>query len=143
MPRGKPQPPAPKGRSREFLFNAETTVTSTDESDERKSRGKKQKGEKVEAPSAELIATPKHDWGKIGVYVALGLAATGAIYNYADLASLVRNTAEDVKDLKKRSDEMLRSSIETSARVGVLERRDAKVPMTQAASAPSNPAPKK
>ena len=101
MARSRPTPPGPKGRSKELLFNAETSVTSTDEFEDRKPRGKRQKGENVEAPSAELIPQSKHDWSKIGVYVALCLSAAAAIYNYAELASLVRNTAEDVKDLKR------------------------------------------
>lgn len=140
MARGRPTPPAPKGRSKEYLFNAETAVTATDDSVDRKLRGKRQKGEKVEAPSAELVPQSKHDWGKIGVYVTLGLAAAAGIYNYADLSSLARNTADDVKDLKRRSDELLRSSIDASARIGVLERRDTPQPPAIATSSPSRPA---
>ena len=140
MPRNRPLPPGPKGRSKEFLFNAETSVTSTDESDDRKPRGKRREGEKVEAPSAELVPHAKRDWGKIGVYVTLGLAAAAAVYHYADLASLVRNTADDVKDLKRRSEELLRSSIEASARIGVLERRDPTPAPSAAASWPPKPA---
>ena len=140
MARSRPTPPGPKGRSKEFLFNAETSVTSTDESEDRKPRGKRQKGEKVDAPSAELLPQSKHDWSKIGVYVALGLAAAAALYNYADLAALVRNTAEEVKDLKRRSDELLRSSLDASARIGVLERRESVQPPSAAASSPTTPA---
>ena len=132
-------PPGPKGRSKDLLFNAETSVTSTDESEYRKPRSKRQKGERVEAPSAELIPQPRHDWSKISVYVALALAAAAAIYNYADLASLVRSTAEEVKDLKRRSEELLRSSLEVTARLGVLERRDS-AQATATASSPAKPA---
>lgn len=122
MPRNRPPPP--KGRSRELLFNAETSVTSTDESDDRKPRSKRPKSEKVEAPSAELVARVNRDWGKVSVYITLALAAAATIYNYADLVSLARNTADDVKDLKRRSDDLIKSSIEASARLGVLERRE-------------------
>lgn len=137
MPRGKPLPPAPKGRSKEQLFNAETSVTSTDDVDEKKPRGRRQKGERVEAPSAELLPHSRHDWGKIGVFVAIGLAAAGAIYSYADLASLARNTADDVKELKRKADELLRSSLDASARIGALERRDATPSPAPPASAPA------
>jgi hypothetical protein len=84
----------------------------------------------------------KRDWGKIGVYVTVGLAAAAAVYNYADLASLVRNTADDVKELKRKSDELLRSSLDASARIGVLERKDTTPPAPTAASAPAKAGPR-
>ena len=124
MPRNRQYPPNPKGRSKEQLFDAETSGTSTDSPDDKKLRGNKQKGERVEAPSAELLPQATHDWGKIGVYITLSLAAVAAVYNYADLASLARNTADDVKDLKRKSDDLLKSSLEASARIGVLERKE-------------------
>lgn len=124
------------------MFNAETAVTSTDDSDDRKQRVKKQKGEKVEAPSAELLQPPKRDWGKVGVYVTLGLAAAAAIYNYADLAALAKSTADDVKELKRKSDDLLRSSIETSARIGALERKDSAPPPPPSASSPIKSPPR-
>lgn len=124
------------------MFNAETAVTSTDDSDDRKQRVKKQKGEKVEAPGAELLPQAKHEWGKIGVYVALGLAAGTAIYNYADLAALAKSTAEDVKELKRKSEDLLRSSIETSARVGALERKDTAPQQSPSASSPIKAPPR-
>ena len=143
MPRTRQIPPGSKGRSKELLFNAETAVTSTDDSvDDRKQRVKKQKGEKVEAPSPELLRQPTRDWGKIGVYVALAIAAIGLIYNYADLAALTKNTAEDVKELKRKSEDLLRSSIETSARIGVLERRDTAPKQSPSASSPINALPR-
>lgn len=100
-------------------------MTSTDEPVDKKRGGKRQRGEKVEAPSAELLPQAKQDWGKISVYVALALAAATAVYNFADLASVVRITADEVKEIKRRTDELLRSSIEASARIGSLERREA------------------
>lgn len=136
MPRIRPFPPPPKGRPKEFLFNAETSETSTDEPEDNKRGGRRQRGEKVEAPSAELIPQAKQDWGKIGVYVALGLAGIGAVYNYADLASLVRNTAVDVQEIKRRTDDLIRSSIDASARIAALERREAPAPPS-----PANPPP--
>jgi hypothetical protein len=139
MPRGKPLPPAQKGRSKEQLFNAETSVTSTDDIDEKKPRGRRQKGERVEAPSPELLPhSSKHDWGKIGVFVAIGLAVAGAIYSYADLESLARNTADDVKELKRKADELLRSSLDASARIGALERRDSTPSAAPPASTPTS-----
>ena len=124
MPRNRQPPATTRGRSKEQLFTAETSDTSTDDPDARKSRGTNPKGERVEAPSAALLQQPNHDWGKIGVYVAVALAAITFIYSYADLMSLARNTSDDVKELKRKSDELLRSSLETSARIGVLERGD-------------------
>lgn len=124
MPRNRPPPTTIRGRSKEQLFSAETDVTSTDDQEVRTSRSTKLKGERVEAPSADLFQQATYDWGKIGVYIAVAIAVIGVIYSYADLVSLARNTSEDVKELKRKSDELLRSSIETSARIGVLERRD-------------------
>lgn len=137
MPKGKQPPPRPKGRSREELFNAETSITSTDDPEDKKSPARRQKGERVEAPAAELMPQGKHDWSKTGVLVALGLAAAGTIYSYADLVWLARNTAEDVKELELRADALLRSSLDASARITVLERREATAPLPPSASAPA------
>jgi hypothetical protein len=135
MSRARQFPPA-KGISKEFLFNADTLGdTSSSGPDDRKQRGKKPKGERVEAPGFELQPPEKRDWGKIGVYLSGAIFSVGLIYNYADLSSLVKSTAEDVKDLKKKSDELLRSSIEVSARMGVLERRDSALPPSSIGSA--------
>jgi hypothetical protein len=139
MPRGKQFPPAPKGLSKERLFNAETSVTSTDDGEDKKSRGRRQKGERVEAPSAELLSHSKHDWGKIGVLVTIGLAVIAAVYSYADLVSLARSSADDVKELKRKADELLRSSLDASARISALERREAAPSVTPQASAPAGP----
>ncbi len=136
MPRGRQVPPAPKGRSKEQLFAAETSITSTDDAEERATRAKKQKGERVEAPSAELLSQVKRDWGKIGVFVTLGLAAVAGVYTFSDLSTLARNTADDVKDLKRKADDLLRSSLDAAARISALERRELSHPAPIAASAP-------
>ena len=101
MSRARQLPPA-KGISREFLFNADTLGdTSSSGPEEKKQRGKKPKGERVEAPGLELQPPEKRDWGKIGVYLTGAIFSVGLISNYSDLSSLVKSTAEDVKDLKK------------------------------------------
>lgn len=125
MPKSKARPPNPKIRSKEILFNAETSVTATDEPEEKKRTGRSQQGEKVEAPSAELQPHGARDWGKIGVILTLVLAGFGAIYHYADVVSMVKNTAEELKDIRRRTEDLLRASIEASARIGALERREA------------------
>ena len=135
MSRDRQLPPT-KGISREFLFNADTLGdTSSSGPEDKKQRGKKPKGERVEAPGLELQPAEKPDWGKFSFYLAGAIFSVGLISNYADLSSLVKSTAEDVKDLKKKSDELLRSSIEVSARMGVMERRDSAPPPSSIGSA--------
>lgn len=141
MARPKQLPPTPRARSREELFNAETSATSTSGGDERRSKKRRLSGEKVESPNPELLASsppPEWNWSKLGFWVAVAIAAVTAIYNYAELSALARSTAEDVKGLKTRSEELLRSSVEANARIGALERNEAPR-SSPAASAPTLP----
>ena len=83
-------------------------------------------GERVEAPTAELLGTAKTDWGKVGVWLAVGTFVFGVIvtviWNYADTVNSIRNLGEDVKELKRKTDELLRSSLDAGARLSSIER---------------------
>jgi cell division protein FtsB len=71
-----------------------------------------------------LLGHSKPDWGKLSVVLGIILAAGGGLWHYADTAASVKNLGDDVKDLKRKSDDLLRTTIETSTRVSTLERRD-------------------
>ena len=83
------------------------------------------------------------DWGKIGVYLTVISLVVGVIWNYADTSISVRNLGDDVKELKHQSENLLRVSLETSARVLILERQDAQPTLAALPSTPMNlpPAP--
>jgi hypothetical protein len=101
------------------------------------------RGERVEVPTAELLGTTKTDWGKVGVWLAVGTFVFGVIvtiiWNYADAVNSIRNLGDDVKELKRKTDELLRSSLDAGARLSSLERRakDEAVVVVPPASAPS------
>lgn len=67
------------------------------------------------------------DWGKVGVWVAVGTFSIGllitVIWNYADTVNSIKNLGSDVADLKKKADDLFKSSADTSARLSNLERR--------------------
>jgi hypothetical protein len=78
------------------------------------------------------------DWGKIGVYITLAIAAAGAIWKFADIAVSVRNLGEDVKDLKQKSDDLFRSSIESLARIAALEQKESLQDRAPLSNTPTN-----
>jgi hypothetical protein len=88
-----------------------------------------------------MLGTSKTDWGKVGVWVAVGTFAFGAlvavIWNYADTVNSVKNISNDVIDLKRKTDELLRSSLDAAARLSSLERRQAETSRTLPPPSPS------
>jgi hypothetical protein len=121
---------APLQRSRSRLSREDTaqTAASFEEAVERPPR---QHGERVEAPSAELRGQPATDWGKVGVWLTVGLAAVAALWHYAENVNL------DVSDLKRKSDDLIKSSADAAARLSALERRTATEPTSAPQRQPS------
>lgn len=68
------------------------------------------------------------DWGKISAYLAMFTLLGGAMWQFADVYITVRNLRDDIKELQRESENLLRISVETSVRVTVLERVDAQQP---------------
>ncbi len=126
MGRNRPRPPSAQGGSRQGLSSLETAETSSAEGPSVSDSAvptRRQRGERVEAPSKELLAAPKTDWGKIGVWVTLGLAGAGVIWNFAYTTSVVNTLVEDVRDLKRKADDFLKFSSEAGARLNQLEQK--------------------
>lgn len=128
MSRGKPRPPMRRQDLRQPPTDADTSATaSADASEEPGSTVKRVRGERVDAPSRELLGHPKTDWGKVGVWVTIGVAIASAIgaamWNYADTAAAVRNLGEDIRDLKRKTDDLFKASVESSTRLTAIERK--------------------
>lgn len=126
MPRGKPRTLPPQ-RSRSLLNRADTGETATSFEQVSEPIPKRQRGERVDAPTAEMRGQAPTDWGKVGVWVAIGTFSIGllitVIWNYADTVNSIKNLGSDVTELKKKADDLFKSSIETSSRLSNLERR--------------------
>lgn len=127
MPRSKVRPPAPRRRANGDLSRADTSGTSSSAPQDASPIPLRERGERVDAPSPELLGTTKQDWSKVGVWVTVGVFLLGifgtAVWNYADTVAAVRGLSDDVKDLKRKADDLLRSSVDASARISALERR--------------------
>lgn len=126
MARGKPRIPPPQQRSRELLNRADTAATTTSFEQPSEPIPRRQPGERVDAPTAEMRGSPPTDWSKIGVWVAvatfcLSLLIT-VVWNYADMVNSIKNLNGDVGDLKRRADDLFKSSVDTSTRLSNLER---------------------
>ena len=83
------------------------------------------------------------DWGKWGFWAAVvtfALSTAGAaVWQFATTAESLRSIGDDVKDLKKRADDQLRSSIEAFARISSLERQEHPArPVQRPASSPES-----
>ena len=83
------------------------------------------------------------DWGKWAFWAAVVTfvlsIAGAAVWQFATTAESLRSIGDDVKDLKKRADEQLRSSIEAFARISSLERQErAASPVPRPASSPES-----
>lgn len=139
MPRGKPKTPPPQ-RTRSLLNQADTAETATSFEQAPEPIPKRQRGERVDAPTAEMRGPPPTDWGKVGVWVALGTFSIGllitVIWNYADTVNSIKNLSSDVADLKKKADDLFKSSVDASARLTSLERR---AQIEAASSPPTRP----
>ena len=126
MARGKPRIPTPQQKSRELLNRADTAATATSFEQPPEPIPRRQRGERVDAPTAEMRGAPPTDWGKVGVWVAVGIFAIGllitVVWNYADTINSIKNLNGDVGDLKKRTDELFKSSVDASTRLSSLER---------------------
>lgn len=149
MPRGKRRIPAIGPKARDQLTRADTgeTVTSVQQQDE--PTAVRQRGEKVATPTRELLGTNKPDWGKIGVWVTFSTfvfgLVTAVIWSYADTVNSVRSLNDDVKDLKRKGDDLLRSSLDANARISAIERHQSDSAnlsdhAAQQASSPPRPA---
>ena len=67
------------------------------------------------------------NWGKAGVLVTVAIFLIGSlitgIKDYADTVNSVKNLGSDVAELKKKADDLFRTSVDSSARLSNLERR--------------------
>lgn len=140
MPRGKfYRPPQRQSRSEGQLAAGETSETGVGVSSAREQD--KFSKEHVERPAQELLAPTGPDWSKWGVCLSAVLAGIGLMWHYADISFNVKTMLEDVKDLKRKSEEMLKFSLDASGRISALERRDgANVLPPAAQPAPSSTA---
>jgi hypothetical protein len=77
------------------------------------------------------------DWGKISAYLAMFTLVGGAMWQFADVYISVRNLRDDIKELQRESENLLRISVETSVRVTVLERGDTQQPHAISSSCPA------
>ena len=127
MAKGKPRIPPPRQKSRQLLDNAETAATATSFEQPPEPISRRQRSERVDTPTAEMRGAPPTDWSKVGVWVAVATFSIGLIitvvWNYADTVNSIKNLTSDVGDLKKRADDLFKSSVDTSARLLNLERR--------------------
>ena len=126
MARGKPRIPAPQQKARALLNRAETAATATSFEQAPELIPRQQRGERVDAPTAEMRGMAPTDWGKGGVWVAVGTFSIGllitVVWNYADTMNSIKNLSGDVGDLKRRADELFKSSVDASTRLSNLER---------------------
>lgn len=146
MARGKPRIPPPPQKSRELLNRADTAETATSFEQPTEPIPRRQRGERVDAPTAEMRGPVSTNWGKVGAWIAVGTFSITllitVIWNYADTVNSIKNLNTDVGDLKKRADDLFKSSVDAAARLSSLERRSqlepSQVPLTQsqAGSAP-------
>ena len=113
--------------SRQRLANLETTQTeaSGDADSGATSANLRMSGEKVATPSSALMGNTT-DWGKTGVYVTVAVFCVPVIFSiawfFSDMNSSVRGVVEEVKDLKRKSDDLFRQTTESMARISALER---------------------
>lgn len=127
MAKSKHRIPQPQQKSRELLNRADTAATATSVDQPSDPIPRRQRGERVAVPTAEMLGPPPTDWGKVGVWVAVGTFATTilitVIWNYADTVNTIKNLNSDVGDLKRRTDDLFKSSVDASTRITNLERR--------------------
>lgn len=113
--------------ARQRLANLETTQTeaSSDADSGTTSGNFRLSGEKVPTPTSALMGNHT-DWGKIGVYVAIGIFCVPVIFSvawfFSDLNSSVRGVVDEVKDLKRKTDDLFRQTTDSMARISALER---------------------
>lgn len=98
-------------------------------------------------PSDQLLATGNlqlgllgHspvDWGKVSAYLAMFAILGGAMWQFADVFISVKNLRDDMKELQRKSENLLLTSVETSVRVTALERGDAQQPHGNPSSCPT------
>lgn len=130
MQRSKPRIPGNRQQNRQALLSQVTTSTEGAGQADTEQKGggtagpsAQGHGQTVEPVNRAMFpaTTTKVPWDRVGVYVALGLSAIAFIWYLATHDSAVMNLTDDVKDLKKKSDEMTRFSIETGIRLGNVE----------------------
>lgn len=68
---------------------------------------------------------PAH-WSKWGLYISAVALAGSVVYHYGGLTTTIQSVAEDMKDIKRRVDDLTRSNIEVSTKLdGVIKSREA------------------
>lgn len=144
MQKSKSRVPPSGGKSRDLLTRADTAATATSVESQVDPIPRRQRGERVAAPTAELLGSDITDWGKVGTWVAIGAFAFGVvvtvIWNYADMVNSIRNLNDDVKDLKRKTDDLFRSSVDATARISSIERRTKDEPANTVSPAASSSA---
>ena len=126
MPRGKPRTPPPQ-KSRSLLNRADTAETATSFEQPSEPIPQRQRGERVDAPTAEMRGPAPINWGKVGVLVTVGTTFIGllitGIWHYGETVNSVKSLGSDVAELKRKADDLFRTSVDSSARLSNLERR--------------------
>jgi hypothetical protein len=133
MAKGKTYPPP----HRLNCNGTALTKTSTTNTPLGESKCRRSKSEEVETLRPDLLRHNPVDWGKIGAYLAILTLVGGVMCEFADVAISVRNLRDDVKELKRESENLVRTSVETSVRVTVLERGDTQQPLAMSSSCPA------
>lgn len=132
MQRSKPRIPGNRQQNRQALLSQGTTSTEGAGLADTEQKGggtagpsAQGHGQTVEPVNRAMYpaTTAKVPWDKVGVYVALALAAIPFIWYLASQDSAVKNLTDDTKELKKKSEETMRFSIETGIRLGNVEQR--------------------
>lgn len=141
MPKSRPRPPKPKPSPRDLVANVDTSTTETTPEAGSRDTIRRFRGESVEIPTAELFARRGPDWQKVGVYVAIAIAAVAGLAHYLDMNATVKTIVEDVREVKRKLDDLFQRSIENSSRLGGLEQRikDSETRSEQKKSHPQSP----
>lgn len=89
------------------------------------------------SPRLGLFGHSPVDWGKVSAYLAMFTLLGGAMWQFADVCISVRNLRDDMKEQQRKSENLLRTSVETSVRVTALERGDAQQLHGESSSCPT------
>jgi hypothetical protein len=129
MQKNKPRVPNPHQQYRQAILGQITAPTEdlTGLGSDTANTGAKARGisEDVGPLNREMYSSPPSSipWDKLGVFLAAAIALIGFIWYLASQDSAVKNLTDDTKDLKKRTDETVRSTIESSVRLNNVEQR--------------------
>lgn len=130
----KQNAPLTKSRTPEWLATAGTNNTNSMQSDQSGQPPTATQSQAVPIPNSDLFPNNPIKWDKIGVYVAVLVVGGTCLWNFADTYFSVKNLSDDVKDLKHKTDELTKSTIESATRLTSLERERVNTPVRHPAT---------